>query len=744
MFGEKKPNFKIKPLYKKKRFSKNFVKCVKYSGIAVITVFLMAAVYFHEQTGVWFKASVLEAPQPFNGTVLPVSQVPNWTTWGGDNHTTLYTQVSSGNLINLPNYDLNTLQFPSDSLIWGNSEHDKIRNAKITYPVVYLGNYELDYRENVGSHLAIDIKLPVGTPIHSIANGRVVKTSMQSDGFGHHIVIEHPNAPDPNGSGTTTLYSCYVHMSDINVSEGQTVLKGDIIGKSGNTGTSTTPHLHFQIDTDSAPWHPYWPFSWSESQAAGLSFFEAVNAGLGQGNARNNTTNPMEYVYEHLGSYSLATNTNGGVDNSSINSGDNTSDTEDQTETDNQENNDTSTQDPEVEVIENPFEGEEVLDTSLFNFTVTGEVTSLVNNGVTITAMGSAGEISKMSDDDEIRVEIEGVGTLNKKTYKKSDFKNNAIKIVVNSSQTGISNVVVGKSNHQVNFIEKVTNAATFKIETDGKFQKNTVEVVKLVAVDTEGNKTPVVNFSGTVEVTLKEGSATVTPDRLGVNDFVNGEATIRVTVPSENSIMLRAQNGSLVGESERLTAEEAVVFNDVSRGHENYEAIKYLYEQGIINGYSDGTFKPNNTVNRVEALKMLMLAFDIEAGPNGELTFSDADNSAWYATTLAAAVAKGIVKGYDDGTFKPGNTVNKAEYLKMLFKTNNIELTDSVTANPYADVPKDAWYAQYAYMLNKKNLLNVNNNVLEPASGMTRADVAETIYRLMYVLDNSLVTYSK
>ena len=86
----------------------------------------------------------------------------------------------------------------------------------------------------------------------------------------------------------------------------------------------------------------------------------------------------------------------------------------------------------------------------------------------------------------------------------------------------------------------------------------------------------------------------------------------------------------------------------------------------------------------------------------------------------------------------------NKAEYLKMIFKTNNIEITDTITANPYADVAKDAWYAPYAYLTNRKNILDVTNNRLNPSKGMTRADVAETIYRLKHVLDNNLMSYSR
>jgi hypothetical protein len=565
---------------------------------------------------------------------------------------------------------------------------------------------------------------------------------MQESGFGHHIVIQHQNVPDPNG-GTTTLYSCYVHMDQVDVMEGQNVLKGNTIGTSGNTGTSTTPHLHFQIDRDSAPWHPYWPFSWSESQAAGLSFFEAVNAGLGMSSAKQHTINPMNYVTQYLGAYSLASNTPGGLDNTSDNT-DNSDDNQNTENTDGEESTSSGEEDPPVEVIENPSDSEPQLDTSLFSFNLIGESTSLLNNGVTITAIDEMNQLAQMDDDDEIRVELDGVGQLTKKVFRKSDFNNNAIKIVAKSSEPGIANVMVGKSSHQINFIEKAAGITSFRIDHDGHFQRNIVETVKVIALDANGNKTPTVNFSGTISVTAKEGQATILPDRLAVNDFKNGEATLRVTVPNEDRVVLRAQNGALIGESAPLTHEEKKAFADVGRGHPNYTAIHYLYDQDVINGYSDGTFKPETTVNRVEALKMLMLAFNAGTGPSQSLTFSDTDNNAWYATTLGTAVAKGIVEGYGNGTFRPANTVNKAEYLKMLFGTNNIGVTDTVTANPYADVPKDAWYAPYAYMTNRKNLMDVTNNILDPANGMTRGDVAETIYRMKYIMDNNLVTYSK
>ncbi len=729
-------------LHKIKRFINSYSLGRRLAILLVVVVGMWLVYNLQGPGGAIFKASVLEATKPFSGTVYPVDRVPDWTHWGGDNHTDHYSDVDSSLLAALPSYDLSKIQFPSSALEWGNSSHDEIRNTKITYSVLYLGNYEADHQEDVGSHLAVDIRMPVGTPIKSIANGRVVKVQIHTSGFGNHVVIEHKNVPDPDRPGkTTTLYSAFNHMDEISVKEGQSVDKGEQIGTSGNTGTSTTPHLHFQIDKASAPWHPYWAFSWSEAQSAGLSFFEAVNAGLGLSNARTHTIHPLEYVETHLNHDPNEVLT---VDE---NEGDEELIEKVEIEVD---LNDSTSQDevlaeaPDVVelVDEVPINIHEV-DTTLFEYEITGEHVSKINNGLTLTAILDRSDLDRMSYDDEVRVSLDGSGRLSKKVFKKVDFKNNAIKLVVNSSEVGEVLVSVGKSNHKVSFIDEIKSLSKFRIESDGSYQKNQAEILKVVALDEDGNVTPVVNFGGTLSVKAKEGVASFKPDRLAVNDFKNGVAEIKMTSAGPERIVVRAQNGALIGESGSISLEDDRSFIDVSKAHPNYEAIKALEVQGIVSGYSDGSFQPGKTVNRVEALKMLMLAFDVEAGPNGALPFTDTDQSAWYASALSTALEKEIVKGYEDGSFKPSNTVNKAEYLKMLFETNGLKPNDDLKANPYEDVPVNAWYAGYAYLTNQKNLLDVQNNRLNAGLGMTRGDVAESIYRLQVVLNEGLLTYA-
>lgn len=175
---------------------------------------------------------------------------------------------------------------------------DMLASTANVYTTVYLGNYVAgDFAEGHGSHPGVDM-IPI-TPNDSVfaCLDGVVQTAQNKATEGNYVVIKHDNVPDPNNPGAkTTLYSCYLHLSAYSVTPGQLVSEGDEIGKTGNTGNSTGEHLHFQIDTATALFHPYWPFSFADAKAAGYGFFEAVNNGLGLEAARKYTVDPLPYL----------------------------------------------------------------------------------------------------------------------------------------------------------------------------------------------------------------------------------------------------------------------------------------------------------------------------------------------------------------------------------------------------------------------------------------------------------------
>ncbi len=86
-------------------------------------------------------------------------------------------------------------------------------------------------------HAGIDFPATANTPIQATGNGRVRAVKKQRSGYGTHVIIDH-------GFGYETLYG---HMSKVEVKKGQQVKRGQVIGRVGSTGTSTAPHLHYEV-----------------------------------------------------------------------------------------------------------------------------------------------------------------------------------------------------------------------------------------------------------------------------------------------------------------------------------------------------------------------------------------------------------------------------------------------------------------------------------------------------------------
>ncbi len=236
----------------------------------------------------------------YTGTVPPIAFVPDykkWATYGGNAEDATYRQVPETVLVPLPVYD---------------STYEKSKPAGANsdvYSVAYMGDYKIG-KEGGGSHLAVDIRAPIGTPIRAMASGQVTTVSNDAYGFGLYIVIRHPHIPDPaNPDYETVLHSSYSHLSAQLVQVGDIVQKGQQIGLSGKSGDASGPHLHFQVDRDTVevdgktvkvPWHPYWPFTSQELRDNNLNNYTAINSGFRADIGYKYTVNPMLFSQASL------------------------------------------------------------------------------------------------------------------------------------------------------------------------------------------------------------------------------------------------------------------------------------------------------------------------------------------------------------------------------------------------------------------------------------------------------------
>ncbi len=176
--------------------------------------------------------------------------------------------------------------------------------------------------------------------------------------------------------------------------------------------------------------------------------------------------------------------------------------------------------------------------------------------------------------------------------------------------------------------------------------------------------------------------------------------------------------------------------FKDLALGHKNAQAIEFLKEAEVIGGYEDGTFKPGNTVNRAELSKILVEAQGITPDEDQYNNCFPDVTEEWFAPYVCYAKEMEWVSGYADGTFKPEKTVNKVEAIKMVINSQGFaEEMQECKEDLYEDTDQGAWYAKFLCVAKAKGLLEEDENGnYVPAEGMTRGNVSENIYRSIMV----------
>lgn len=163
------------------------------------------------------------------------------------------------------------------------------------------------------------------------------------------------------------------------------------------------------------------------------------------------------------------------------------------------------------------------------------------------------------------------------------------------------------------------------------------------------------------------------------------------------------AQVGSVAAEA---------IFPDVPSDHLFAEPITALVNAGVLTGNPDGNFYPSREVNRAELLKMLYKATGRIPDNSSRGCFSDVERFGWYETYVCDAAAHHFVEGYSDGTFRPSSSVNRVEALKMITQVIGIPVEEigeeARQVVKFVDVSISAWYTKYLYAVYVKNILPI------------------------------------
>lgn len=174
--------------------------------------------------------------------------------------------------------------------------------------------------------------------------------------------------------------------------------------------------------------------------------------------------------------------------------------------------------------------------------------------------------------------------------------------------------------------------------------------------------------------------------------------------------------------------------FRDIS-GNSSEEAINYLYNKGVAGGRRPCYFDPDAVATRAETAAMVVRAVKAPV-PDSALpkAFPDTDVKSWSAKHVKAAKNADIVHGYPDGLYRAEKPVNVVESLKIVtrgFKSNFSGLNYQQLGK-IQDIELNQWYLQYVQAGLNEGLIVPNATSIDPATQVTRGEIAEMVYIMM------------
>lgn len=219
-------------------------------------------------------------------------------------------------------------------------------------------------------------------------------------------------------------------------------------------------------------------------------------------------------------------------------------------------------------------------------------------------------------------------------------------------------------------------------------------------------------------------GTVTITPD--------DGYQIEKITVNGKE-VEIPA-DGRLTGlkPSDKVVVTFAEIFprfTDVAPGAWYYDAVKYAVNHGLFYGTSDTTFSPNSAMTRGMLVTVL---YRMENEPEADpADFLDVGSGQYYSEAVAWAAANGIVKGYGNGNFGPNDPITREQLAAILYRYSGSPATAG-TLDSFTDANKASGYVLDAlrWAVEQGIIQGKGNGILDPAGRATRAEVAAMLQR--------------
>lgn len=168
--------------------------------------------------------------------------------------------------------------------------------------------------------------------------------------------------------------------------------------------------------------------------------------------------------------------------------------------------------------------------------------------------------------------------------------------------------------------------------------------------------------------------------------------------------------------------------FTDLPDTSWAYSYIAHLWCGNVISGFPDGTFRPNANVTRGQFTKMVIQGFGLTWQVPASATFKDVPLGSTYSPFVETAARLGIATGYQDSSFRPNDPVTRAQAVKMLVLAAGWSPLNAEVAS-FSDVPLSHWASVYIEAAYFKGIINGYPDwTFRPQNSITRAQVSKVV----------------
>ncbi|MEO9247759.1 S-layer homology domain-containing protein [Citricoccus nitrophenolicus] len=209
---------------------------------------------------------------------------------------------------------------------------------------------------------------------------------------------------------------------------------------------------------------------------------------------------------------------------------------------------------------------------------------------------------------------------------------------------------------------------------------------------------------------------------------------TVTVTGSLENYLDTSVTSAATAAVAE---AEAEVTFSDVNEENWFFSPVMWMVDNDITTGYKDGTFGPYKAVTRGEAVTFLFRYADEEFTAPESIELTDVPSDHNFFEAIAWATENGVVNGYSDNSFRSGHNMTRAEVAAVLYRQADVDYT-APDESPFTDVtPEHNQYEAISWLAENEIALGNTDGSFDPYADISRAEIAAFLERYNNVLSN-------